>query len=102
MSHQTSLNSQSTVKLNVTQKPVCKGGDNFNLKLITAVVFACACLVQGVSNIYAKGSSNSTSVLESNSLVHQQSLQASETEDDSEDTCSWYSRCPVPGGGSMS
>ncbi len=94
MSHQTNFNSQSTVKLNVTQKPVYKGGYNFKLKLITAVVFACACLVQG--------SSNSTSVLESNSLVHQQYELASETETETE-SCPWYGgRCEVPGGGRVS
>ncbi|MGB3533294.1 MAG: hypothetical protein WBA13_07230 [Microcoleaceae cyanobacterium] len=86
MSHQTKSNSQSTVKLNVTQKPVCKEGYHFKLKLMTAVVFTCTFLVQG--------SSNSTSVLESNSQVHQQYKQVSETE-----TSLWPRRCPHVGGG---
>ncbi len=128
MSYQTSFNSQSTVKLNATQKPVCKGGYHFNLKLITAVVFACACLIQGVSNSYTKTSSDTKIESESNSLIHQQSLQAWECPEQvcrrkspigsrktsshsladqqsspsETETCSGFSRCRVPGGGRLS
>ena len=63
-----------------------------NIKLIAAVVFACACVVQGLSSNDAKASSHSVSVSELNSPMHQQSLQASET-------CSGpFCRKKVPGG----
>ena len=68
--------------------------NSFNLKLITTAVFACACMGQGLSSSYVKASSHSPFVTESNSLVHQQSLQASATE-----TRSGNGRHKVPGGG---